>query len=233
MAKTFKSFCITVRPKLGLKESTTGALLKWFNKLPHAYAVTEMTCEAMHLHAQIWNTDGWIKGNVMKKLKQICEKTIDDWDTDQNRHCCKVRVAYNDWISTYCTDNEAKIDEPVVILDNAPSNSSNADWYPSEEEQAEVLAEANAKDKLMHAWSVLWEERGEGLPCTHMNVARFCSDVWFRWKLKPTIGDTKRRREFIKTLFFYIRGYADLDNLMCETDYQIGMIIENHEMDNG
>lgn len=239
MAKTYKSFCITVRPRLGLKEPLKAELLKWFRRLPHVAAVTEKTCEAMHLHAQIWSEEGWIKGNIEKHLGKMCARSIEDWDRKQLKHCICVKIAHNAWMEGYCWRNESKEDddEPVEFYNSGVDNPYDEDWYPSEEEQDKAKAKAHAKDQFMHGYLELWEERCEGQQVDRKNVAQFLSDVWYKWKLKPTVGDTKRRFEFVKNVLYYIRGYGDLQELMGQDEYNLWVAIEEEkskrEMDNG
>jgi len=241
MAKTYKSFCITVRPRLGLKEPLKAELTKWFKRLPHVSAVTEKTGEAMHLHAQIWSDEGWVKGNIEKHLRVICGRSIEDWDKDQMRKCFEVKIATNAWMESYCWRNVEKDgipdEEPVEFFDTGVTNPDDEGWYPSEDEQDKAKAKAHAKDKLMHGYLELWEERCEGQQVDRKNVAQFLSDVWYKWKLKPTVGDTKRRFEFVKNLLYYIRGYGDLQELMGQDEYNLWVAIqEEHkkrEMENG
>ncbi len=236
MSKIYKSYCLTVRPRLGLNPDSKfyEVLLAWLKKLPHCVAVTEKGGEAMHLHAQIWSEQGWVIGNLRRDLRKKCEKHIEDWDKDQAKlkgGCNYIRIAYNEWFQNYLLENELKPEEVNLLIDNPPDIQE--PFYPSEEEQDTVKAKANAKDQLMHSWLELWEEHGENythdedtniwyIPgCSLLCVAKFCRDIWFKLKLKPTLRNVRDQRDFVKRVHSYIRGYCPDEDLIGPGDLEV------------
>ncbi len=132
MSNVYRSYAITVRPRDGLKSSHEDALLAWFGTIPHCVAVREREGEAMHLHAQIWSMDGWIKGNIVKKLRVLGERHVEGWDAAQAKvQSCGVKIAYNDWATNYLLLNAEKgeDEQAVVLIENAPDVQE--PFYPS------------------------------------------------------------------------------------------------------
>ncbi len=240
MTNVYKSFAITVRPRAGLTTKHETVLLAWLNNLPHCVAVREREGEAMHLHAQIWSKEGWIKGNITKKLRIIGEKCVEDWDAAQAKvQASGVRIAYSDWATDYLTENEQKNgdEQGTVLINNAPDIQE--EYYPSQDEQDAVKATANAKDSLMHSWAGLWVEHAsdeQKLGFTQPNrllwVGRFCSDIWFKLKLKPTMRNDRDQRDFVKRLNAYLCGFCRDEMLLGPSDLEFCLQIEN-DLDNG
>ncbi len=251
MATTYKSFTMTVRPLNGLKPDSEHykALLAWLEKQPHCVAVREKEGEAMHLHAQIWSMDGWIKGNITKKLVKLGEKHIEGWDKSQARVQSSskgIRIAYNDWATNYLLENDDKegVEKGVILIDNPPDIQE--PYYPSEDEQAAVKAAANAKDSLMHSWALLWEEyKKDFLVVDGVNywivhelrllaVGRFCSHIWNGVKLKPTLRTSRDQKDFVQRLTAYIVGWAQDEDLLTVKDLEIAkQTIIDLKVDNG
>ena len=130
----YKSYCITVRPRLGLSKETEKALIAWFNKQDFAFACIEMDHEARHCHAQIWMENARPKGIIRRSLVRICERTIPEWDNSQSKVLSGgIKIAYDDWHVNYLQENENKINDTVnVIYNNVPNNTQC--FYPSIEE---------------------------------------------------------------------------------------------------
>lgn len=238
MSKIYKSYTLTVRPRLGLNPDSEHykVLLAWLEKQPYCVAVREKGGEAMHLHAQIWSEAGWLIGNIRKSLRLMGEKHIEDWDDLQARICkggCNyVKPAYNEWFTNYLLNNEDKDDpERVILIMNPPAIQE--PFYPSEEEQDAAKVKANAKDQLMHSWLELWEEHGKNythdedtniwyIPgCSLVCVAKFCRDIWFKLKLKPTLRNVRDQRDFVKRVHSYIRGYCPDEDLIGPKDLEV------------
>ena len=207
----------------------------------------------MHLHAQIWSMNGWLKGNIVKAMETRAKRCVEGWDSKQKETQSNgVEIGYNDWYLHYLLDNDEKKlsgDASVVLLNNPPDDTE--PYYPTEEEQDRVKAKANAKDQLMHSWLELWNEYGEdhkvkedmniwNIPgCSLLCVGTFCSDIWFKLKLKPTCKNVRDQRDFVKRLHSYIKGYCLDEDLLGPKDLEIAQNFisdakEYHaKMDNG
>jgi len=243
MSIRYKSYAITVRPRAGLKTAHEDVLLAWLQSLPHCVAVHEREGEAMHLHAQIWSMEGWIKGNIVKKLRKIGERCLDDWDAPQAKVQSQgVRIAYSDWATDYLINNDDKPadEQGVVLIENAPDVQEA--YYPSQDEQDAVQTRVNAKDSLMHSWAELWEEHASDDEKTRLSrlnrllyVGRFCSRIWFQLKLRPTLRNDRDQKDFVKRLTAYLIGFCPDSELLSAKDLEFCEAIEFdlQAMDNG
>lgn len=132
MSNVYRTYAITVRPRGGLKSAHEDVLLAWLGSHPHCVAVREREGEAMHLHAQIWSMQGWIKGNLVKKLRTVAERHVEDWDAAQAKvQAMGVKIAYSDWATDYLLNNEQKSpEEQAVVLINNPPDVQEP-YYPT------------------------------------------------------------------------------------------------------
>lgn len=211
MRQTYKSFAITVRPRLGITDATVGAYLSWLKKQPYAVAVLEMTDEARHLHAQVWFEEGRTKDDVAKQVKRICERTIEDWDAGQTKVLRGgIRIAYSDWYLEYLTDNEDK-GEANIIINQAPDKTEA--YYPTEEEQEQVKAVAQSADPR---FTKMEQECMDylvkyNLDLTIKNVARYLGNAMFQERTMKVLIQQRDRTAICKTLFAYMSKSGDID----------------------
>jgi len=205
MRQTYKSFALTIRPRLGISDTTIESYLSWLRKQAYAVAVIEMADEARHLHAQIWLEEGRTKDDVAKQVKRICERTIEDWDAGQSKVLRGgIRIAYSDWYLEYLTDNENKQEEANVLLHNPPDKTES--YYPTEEEQENVKALSQSADpRFLKMEQECLEYLGKNqYQLTQVNIARYLSAAMFEYRTMKVLIQQRDRTALCKTLFAYM-----------------------------
>jgi len=219
MRQTYKSFALTIRPRLGITDATIEAYLSWLRKQAYAVAVLEMADEARHLHAQIWIEEGRTKDDVAKQVKRICERTIEDWDAGQSKVLRSgIRIAYSDWYLEYLTDNEEKGEANIII--NKPPDKTES-YYPTEEEQEQVKAVSQSADPR---FTKMEQECNEYLGKNNLNlsiksVARYLANSMFVERTMKVLVQQRDRTAICKTLFAYMSKSGDID-LFVEKTHQ-------------
>lgn len=211
MRQYYKSFAITVRPRLGITNDTIDAIKSWLNKQNHSVAVLEMEDEARHLHAQIWLDEGRTKDDVGKAVKRICERTIEDWDAAQAKVLRGgIKIAYTDWYLEYLLDNENK-ENPNVIINNPPDKTEQ--YYPSEEEQEAVRLCSTATDprffKMEQDANVYFTKYDKEI--TLKNVAAWLCYVMFEERTMKVLINQRDRTALCKTLYAYMTKSSNIE----------------------
>lgn len=217
----FRSFCITIRPRDGIKDNLVDKLKKWLSKQQYAVACLEMENEARHLHAQIWSDNERHKNDITKQMKRFCEANIEDWDIAQTKVLRGgIRVAYSDWYLEYLLDNENKGENNNILVNNPPDKSER--FYPTEEEQERVKSVANSIDprftKLEQEFNE-WNENKE-LDVNIEAVAQFLSWSMFDERTIKVIVQAKDRYALAATLLMYITKSNDILNFIPITKEQ-------------
>lgn len=220
MRQYYQSFALTIRPRLGITDNTINAFKIWLLKQTHSVAVTEMTNEARHLHAQIWLSEGRTKDDVAKAVKRICERTIEDWDASQTKVLRGgIRIAYSDWYLEYLVDNEEKgcVEIDNIVTNNPPDRTEH--YYPSEEEQEKVKAVAQAADprflKMEQDCNRYLECSGKEL--TIKNVASWLSYAMFDERSMKVLVQQRDRTAVCKTLYAYMSRGGNLELFLEKT----------------
>jgi len=220
MRHYYKSFALTIRPRMGITSNTVDAFKTWLSKQTYAVAVLEMEHEARHLHAQIWLDEGRTKDDVSKAVKRICERTIEDWDAAQTKVLRGgIKIAYSDWYLEYLVDNEAKgcVEIDSIILNNPPNKTE--DYYPSEEEQEAVKAVSNAADPKFLSME---QQCNEYLAryqkeLTIKNVANWLCYAMFQERTMKVLINQRDRTAICKTLYAYMSHSNDIDLFLEKT----------------
>lgn len=225
MSKTYKSWCITIRPKKGLSNETCSEVVKWLGKQQYAHGVVEEEEEAKHLHAQIWCVKERRRGEVMRSVKRICERTIEEWNSAQTKVLSGgIRIAYSDWYESYLLNAEKKKDKELrVIIDNVPDKTE--EYYPSEQEQEELIASKNATDSCFHsddkAFWKWWISKGNLLKRIEIeHVAEFLGEGMFKTKVLKVVQDKGKAMSRCQTLFFYITGRYTMNHFMTKDELE-------------
>jgi hypothetical protein len=219
MRQYYKSFGITVRPRLGITDVTIDAIKSWLAKQNHAVAVLEMEDEARHLHAQIWLDEGRTKDDVGKAVKRICERTIEDWDAAQSKVLRQgIKIAYSDWYLEYLVDNDDKgNDDTRIVINNPPDKTEQ--YYPSEEEQEAVRLCSNAADprffKMEQDALKYFESRQ--LDITIKNVAKWLCYVMFEERTMKVLVNQRDRTAVCKTLYAYMTKSNNIELFLEKT----------------
>lgn len=213
MRQYYKSFAITVRPRLGITDVTIDAIKSWLAKQNHAVAVLEMDDEARHLHAQIWLDEGRTKDDVGKAVKRICERTIEDWDAAQSKVLRGgIKIAYSDWYLEYLVDNDDKGNDHTRVITNNPPDKTEQ-YYPSEEEQEAVRLCSSATDprffKMEQDALKYFEEKQ--LDITIKNVAKWLCYVMFEERTMKVLVNQRDRTAVCKTLYAYMTKSANIE----------------------
>lgn len=150
----FRSFAFTIRPSNGVPENgdLEKSVILYLSKYK-GFIVSEKEGHERHLHGQVFFEKAKRKFDVNKQLNLICQRTVPDWNLDQQRVLHKgTRIAYNDdWFLNY-TNKEC---ESQLIYSDYPT--SNHEYYPPKEAQLAAQARSNAVDKLFHHLKELYD----------------------------------------------------------------------------
>lgn len=210
----FNSYCFTIRPLKGIKDSTIDGIVKWLGKQDYGFVCSEMDGEAKHLHGQIWVKEPRDKGTINKSLENICARTIEDWNPAQNLVMRRgTKVAYNNgFIEEYLSK------EDNIIFNNPPNNAH--EYYPSKEEQERVQKKAKSSNPqfFIHKENFL-KNRTICSKITLEEIAMWVSEGMYKNDTIAIIQDDKRRKQFTKSLYYYIIGKANLRAMLSEDDY--------------
>jgi hypothetical protein len=229
---SYRSWCFTIRPLNGFQENTELRLIKWLNKQDYGFACVEMDGQSRHCHGQIWIDKERDKGTINKSLENICATTIDDWNPAQNLVLRRgTKIGYNDdFVEEYLSK------EDNVIFNNPPLDSS--EYYPSQEEQNKLQAKPKSKNQIYSKpksknqiyFDLKEKYKGEKIPmcdwdqpikCSLQEVAIWVGEGMFKKDTIKIIEDDRRRKQFVKNLYWYIRGCGDIKSMMTEEDYLI------------
>lgn len=211
-AGEFRSFAITLRPKMGVKKDGTleKNVLKWCADQDYAIVCAEKELEERHLHIQIWLDKPRTKGNVKTFFRRQLDK-LDDGSITKHAIC--IKIAYSDWVEDYCEENELKPEDiqENIIYESIPLKTS--DYYASEEEQEKFKKIANAKDQQLCQLEEWWhEDMGQTYRPTLWNVSRFITKVMC-FDRKIRVIRAKRDRE---SLCICLHAYI---NKMCSPEF--------------
>lgn len=214
----FRSFCITIRPRDGIKDNLVAKITSWLKKQQHAVAVLEMENEARHLHAQIWSDNERHKNDITKQMKRFCEALVEDWDNAQTKVLRGgVKVAYSDWYLEYLLDNDDKEYNDRVLVNNPPDKTER--FYPTEEEQERVKEVANSIDprftKLEHEFYE-WNEIHQ-YEVNMKAIALFLNWAMFQERTIKVIIQPRDRYAFASALFLYISKSNDMYNFIAKS----------------
>lgn len=221
----YTSFCFTVRPRHGLAPEQDDALLKFCKSFDGAQMVIEKAGAERHAHIQVWSSTPVTRGDANKKLERVCVKCIPNWDSEQNKVLrTGTKIAYSDWIETYCAQNESKegTDKPQIVYDQRPVDTDS--YYPSEEEQEAIQAEACAVDKRFYRLEQQFIEWLGDDEVTLRRVGEFVSDSMFSSRTIPVIVKMADRSNLVKTLYMYVTK-------SCRAEDSVRMDATKHQRD--
>lgn len=207
---SYRSWCITIRPRDGIKEDLVEKVKKWLNRQSYSFAVLEKEGHERHLHAQVWFDEARARGDVCKQVQRIVEPCILDWDTAQKKVLRQgVKIAYSDWYLDYLAENELKEEVPNIIVNNPPPCS--LDYYPSEEEQDKVKSIAKAVDQQLASYEIMCLEylQENDFEVNKRNVA-----IWLAVATNDTreIKAPRAKRDCVAlcdSLYYYITRSKD------------------------
>ena len=206
---SYRSYCITVRPREGITDKTSNEIIKWLNKCEYSFAVLEMEEESRHLHAQIWLDKPRARGDICKQIQRVCERTIDDWDHPQLKVLRQgVKIGYSDWYLDYLAENELKDTPPNIRLNNPPQKAM--DFYPSEEEQASIQSLKTAVDPRFARLEIDYLEWLGERSITHNTVCQYLADAMFVRRTIKVILQQRDRKALGISLYAYVNKSSDI-----------------------
>lgn len=230
----YRSYCLTVRPRNGLKDPLEEALKKYCKSFPFYQMVLEGENESKHAHIQIWSETPTTKGDTNKKIERVCAKAYEDWDQNQQKVLRSgTKIAYSDFIENYCIDNDLK-GEANIILDNRPLDSD--PYYPSEEEQEKTQRRSQAIDQQMCKLELMFEEwyetNGNNDQIDQKLVGTFLSDMMFCSRKLVCVKQARDRHSLCTTLHAYITKRVDptlfyKEAPLSKHEFQINEIIKS------
>lgn len=214
----FRSFAITVRPLDGISDTTIAAYLKWFEKLDYAFVCTEKDGVERHLHAQIWTDSPKAKGDIVKQVERICERTINDWTQAQKKVLRGgIKIAYSDWYLDYLAENELKEILCDILYESPPENTYT--YYPTEEEQEKVKSIANAVDPRFTDLENKCNDylNKDNIPLSLKSVARFLCDAMFITRSIKVLMHQRDRTALATALFAFMSKSINIDLFISKT----------------
>lgn len=221
----YRSFAITVRPRDGVSDNTISALLKWFQKLDYAFVCLEKEGHERHLHAQIWSDTPKARGDIVKQVERICERTIDDWDQAQKRVLRGnagekkggIKISYSDWYLDYLKDNELKEMVCNTIYEKLPVNTY--PFYPTEEEQEKVMTTARAVDQRFTDLEFKCQDflKIHDKPLTQKSIALFLCDAMFSSRTIKVMMHQRDRTALASALFAFMSKSSNVDLFINKT----------------
>ena len=210
----YRSYCFTVRPTHGVTPEIELALIKFCKSTYFigSQMVIEKEGEARHAHIQTWTEEPKVKGDLNNKLERIVKPFIvSEPDVKQQIHVLRdgTKIAYNNWIQTYCLENDIKEDDAsILVVDERPVDSE--DYYPSQEEQDKCKRQSNAVDQRMQKLELLFEDWWDhDTPITLPLVATFLADMTNSARKIQCITKYADRRNLCVCLFNYITKSID------------------------
>lgn len=208
----FRSFAITVRPRDGISDTTLAAYQKWFEKVDYAFVCTEKEGVERHLHAQIWTDSPKAKGDIVKQVERISERTINDWDQAQKKVLRSgIKIAYSDWFLDYLAENELKDTLCDTLYEKLPQNTYA--YYPTEEEQEKVKTTANAVDPRFTDLEYKCNDylNKNNLTLTIKTIARFLCDAMFISRSIKVLMHQRDRSALATALFAFMSKSINVD----------------------
>lgn len=207
-----------MRPRGGLKEHYDEALTKWIKKQQYSVYSYEGEQESRHLHGQVWYDEPKRKADIQKALTRIAERKDTQWDSASRKVLVGgVKIAYNNsFMDNYITkEKDHDYYNPPLRPD---------DYYPSEEEQAQVMKRANAKDHYFHKLSEMWGDK-ELQASTHIEaieeIGLWYYQQMYQEKTIPVISDTRVFKQKINSLIHYLYPMKfDVENMILTKDQQ-------------
>lgn len=211
---TFRSYCFTVNPSNGVTPEMENALIKFCNStyfIGSQMVIEKEGCQR-HAHIQTWTEEAKVKGDVNNKIERVIKPFI----VSDNDYKAQIRVlrngtkvAYNNWINSYCLENDIKENDiSILVVDKRPVNSE--DYYPSTEEQDKCKRQSNAVDQRMQKLEIMFEEWWDGdTPITLPLVAEFLADMCNSARKLQCILKYADRRNLCVALYNYITKTID------------------------
>ncbi len=203
----FRSFAFTIRPQQGVPENgdLEKSVIIYLSKY-RGFLVSEKEGHERHLHGQVFFEKAKRKFDVNKQLNLICQRTVPDWNIEQQRVLHKgTKICYNDdWFLNY-TNKEC---ESELLYSDMPQGAS-MEYYPSQEEQMKAQSRTNAVDKVFHYLYELYEEdppAKETDDPSPENVRYWLYDNMFIKKKLKVIEDKRKFNQRAQALYHYIVG---------------------------
>lgn len=207
---SYKSFAFTISRKEGFEGEMKDYTVKWLRKQDYAFAVIENKEGHLHCHGQIWNETA---SRMSDKLKQLRKKVAQLSPDSIMCYAWKAKIAYSDGYLDYMNK------EIIETLDERIPKGDTTCYYPTEEEQERVKAEAQAVDKKFYKWELdfLASKYNDDV-IEYQNIAQFLEDMMFSTRLYPVIICPKRRRENAKALYLYVTKSTNGHSIMSEEE---------------
>jgi len=208
---SYKSYCITIRPKAGLNEEIIKNFDWWIrNKCKGGVYVFEKTDAERHIHAQVFCENPRSKSNIKKDLIKYVqnEKTDPDWSPSSKKVLGGgIRIAYNSDFAENYMMKEAIDYEYCCIPDDEYS------YYPTQEEQETVIADNNSRNPLLLRLSRWWrEEEDQTILITEQRVAVFLQRLFIEDRIVGLMN-ARSRLEQRRLLYAYIARHYRFGSL--------------------
>lgn len=220
---SYRSYAITVRPKLGLSDETEKELVKWCSLQKHAVMYIEMEGCARHAHIQIWLDVARLRGVICKSIQRICERTIELWDNCQLRVLrAGIKIAYSPWYLDYLEDAFKKIGDKINTAFSNPPNTGELEYYPTEEEQKKVQESATCADPKYNQLKNLYWEWTDDKVITLESVCKFLIWAQYDGKKVAVCKDKLTRINLSRNLYWYLCPQnCSIEEYLSKEDFDI------------
>lgn len=204
------STCVTLRTKVGIRDTFLKKVLHWCERQEYCYMVSEQKegPESQHLHIQTWSTEGNRRNTLEVAFSRFlkAEYTKDEYYLSWAR---VLKIAFSDWWQSYLQKDNSEL-----LYDNIPQDTS--EFYPSEEDQLKIIERSKAGDPQFYDWWKLWNEKNGEAEAKHDEVAEFLFDQIYTHESKhKVIWKQRDRISKCESLFCYINhnnGHLDSNN---------------------
>ncbi len=223
--KKYGSWCITLSTKEPVEGIIQDTAVKWLSKFAYCYAVIEGgagTDKERHLHAQIW-CEPIEKQSLVRFWKRKFDSGFAPDSIFYHAIQKGIKIAFNDDFLTEYMDKDVQ----EVLLSEVPRNT--LEYYPSVEEQQEVQAETNSKNKDYFCLKKKFFATGidRHLQITPESIANWIFLKMYKDDEILIIKDKKKRGEYIMNFYYYIRAQDKnkpfvlrLEDLLPQKEYE-------------
>ncbi len=226
--RTKCSFCVTVRPRSGLKPKFEAALVKWIRKnltatrLSGAYMVIEKEGGARRARIQLWYPKKVLRGNVCSPLVRMAAVNVEDWEPSQIKILRDgVRIAYSDWYLDYLDQPGKEEDFFDVVIDKPPSNTT--EFYPTKKERETRKKKAIPYKSGFRRLELLyraWAPEHEWDPPDKTCVARFFSAMVFADKIRLE-KDPRIARQECSAFYYWLKRDVPVSHYISKSEFKI------------
>jgi len=186
-------WAITINTGYGVTDKDKANLLKFFNKQPRAFLITEKTDDKQHYHGGIMFDREVIQGNVRNQLLRL----FPDFDENQKKRAIIIKNWYNiDWYANYCDKDE----HTDILMDTFKPEDSEILPFPDPDDKQDARPVNPWFDKM----EKLWQERHPNTEATEKPLLQMLNSLMYKERKIEIITDPKKYKDKVRCLIKYI-----------------------------